>query len=104
MSEFLTLAQAHKQLGTTKYELVEITKVRNKREGVFTFVAQFLGDNGLSIRIVREGDDAKVILKFLNTSNNATKTEERRIIDWALQQPEFAELLTLTPTITGTPD
>lgn len=65
------------------------------------FLLAVRGTRGEIIEARREGSIAVTLMRTFNKANGATKSLEKRAIEWLQGEPEGAALV---GTITGTPD
>jgi hypothetical protein len=62
-----------------------------------------VGTQGQYVEFRREGSEAQTIFGQLNTSNNSVTSLAKRVMQWAMSQPEAAAA-GITGTVTGTPE
>jgi hypothetical protein len=62
-----------------------------------------VGTNGERVELRRDGAVASTLMSQLNRSNNSVTSLHRRVMEWALTQPE-ASAAGVSGAITGTPD
>lgn len=70
-----------------------------KRRNPWILRVEVLDDQGRLREFSREGAEAQNLITILNKSNNSTKSEERRILEYLQAQGELP-----AGTYSGTPD
>jgi hypothetical protein len=100
MAEQITLTSpVVVELTTTSYRVESLLLAPIRQ--LITLVV--VGTNGERIEFRREGAPAQALMSTINTSNNSVTSLHKRVMQWALTQPE-ASATGLAGTITGTPE
>lgn len=100
MAEEITLSAPQVVSRTTTAYRVDAFCLFPIRQQVLVTI---VGTNGERIDFKREGPDAVTLMSQVNTSNNSTTSLHKRVMQWALSQPEAATA-GVSGTVTGTPE
>jgi hypothetical protein len=100
MAEQITLTTPKVVNITTTAYRVDSLLLQPTRDSLILVV---VGTNGERFEFKRDGAAAATLMSQINTSNNSITSLHKRVMQWALSQPE-ASAFGLVGTITGTPD